>query len=625
MEIRNIAKTGSGILVLIVALIALNIITSRLSGRIDVTENKIYSLSDGTEKILDKLEGEIVARMYFSRSLKELPVAIKTYATRVEEVLAEYSLKSGGKITAEYVDPEPDTDEEEWAIKYGIQPVRLPQGSNLYFGIVLIKGATEIVMPYLDPRREEFLEYDLSESLLGLSRTSKPKIGIMTSLNVISSGGQNPYARGDDSWVLATELKKNFEVENIDPGIGEISNDYSLVIVMHPKDADDSLQYALDQYVMKGGKLIVVVDPMSRFEMANQSPQAQMMGGAVQSASSDLPKLFSSWGIKYDPNQMVGDLSRGSNINAGGQVVNYPFFATFLGEDFSDGSVITNNLNQIVFAEGGFFAFDKSETLKFEPLVTSTKDSGLANSAMAGYLPPSEIIKNMKVDDKQYVMAGLLTGKFKSAYSARPEFSEEDLTKFPSAYKAEMDTEGAVMLIADLDMFTDGNSASVMNFGGQRLVQMRNDNLNFVFNAVDYLGGSSDLISIRSRGKLARPFTKVAEIQKDAQFKWKEKEEELSAELTRLQTELGKLQQQRTDGNRLALTAEQQDKIKSFREEERKIRKERRIVRKNLREDIESLGHKLIAINMLFVPFLVSALGLGVFMRRSKLAQVGRK
>jgi ABC-type uncharacterized transport system involved in gliding motility auxiliary subunit len=617
MFANRFAKTSSGIVVLIVALFALNIISSRLFGRVDVTEDSIYSLSEGTEKILEKLDGDVTLRLYFSRSIKELPASIKNYASRVEEVLNEYASLSDGKVSIEVVDPEPDTDEEEWARKYGIQPARLPQGSQLFFGAVLLKGSQEVVIPYIDPRREEFLEYDISEAFVGLSRKSKSKIGIVSSFAVLSASG-SPYGGGGESWALASEMQKNFDVESIPLEALEISNEFDTVIVVHPKGASEKFQYALDQYVMRGGKLIIAVDPMSRFDLSQNRSQPQM-GGRPPSAASDLPKLFGAWDVTFSASDMVGDVGRGSNINAGGQVINYPFFMSLRKEDFSSESVITNNLNQILFAEGGSFKFKSDKGYKFETLLKTSVDSGVANSQMVAYVSPADLAGQMKVDADEHILAGLLTGTFKSAFDSQPAFSEEEKKQVTQPHKAVADAKGAIVLIGDVDFLTDGNSVSKMRFAGQVIVQMRNDNLNLVFNSADFLAGSQDLISIRSSGKLARPFTKVSEIQKDAQFKWKKKEEKLSSELKRLQEELGKLQKQRTDGNRFNLSAEQQKRVKQFREEERKIRKERRVVRKNLREDIEKLGNRLIAINMFAVPFLVSGLGISVMRRRSKL------
>lgn len=607
-NIKSITNTTGGLVVLVVAVICLNIIATKLYFRADVTADKVYSLSDGTKRILGKLDHEVTARLYFSRSLKELPPVVKAYATRVEEVLNEYRSRSGGKLTVEVVDPKPDTDDEEWAQKYGINGVRLPKGDSMYFGVVLLSGSKEIAIPYLDPRREEFLEYDLSEALVSTMKKDQAKIGVMSPLPVM--GSSTPGGQPEEPWVLAEDLKRNFDVQAVPPATKEIPKDLKALIIIHPKNFTDETLYAIDQYLMNGGRLIVAVDPMSRVDLATSGAQARMMGQMPQVASS-LEKLFAAWDLEYDPANIVGDAGLATQINAGGQVVAYPFFITLGAEQLSKTSVITGNLRQLMYAEGGAFSQKKDSKYAFEPLIKTTKDTGTASAQLAGFMMPADLAREMKVEEKERVLAALVRGKFKSAFEAG---------KAPATdkHKSECDQETMVVVVGDTDFLSDQNAVDKFRFGSQTMVRVRNDNLNFLFNAADVLGGSEDLIAIRSRGRIARPFTKVAELQKGAQVKWQAEEEKLTAELTDLQKKLNDLQSQRTDNNRFTLSSQQQDEIAKFRDEERKIRSRRREVRKNLREDIEALGRRLIAANLLVVPLATSAFGLGVFVKRSR-------
>jgi ABC-type uncharacterized transport system involved in gliding motility auxiliary subunit len=617
--LKRLTSTGSGLAVLAVAVVCLNVIAGKLFVRLDMTEDKVFSLSDGTEKILGKLDRDVTAKLFFSRSLKELPPVLKTYATRVEEVLNEYRTHSGGRLAVETVDPKPDTEDEELAQRYGISGVRLPKGDQMYFGIVFTSGAKETVIPYLDPRREEFLEYDLSEALVGLSRQSLPKIGVMASLPVMGSPAGMMGGEGGEPWVFVSDLKRNFDVQEVAADAKEIPSDLRLLIVLHPKNLSEATLYALDQFVVHGGRMIVAVDPMSRTDLQLGGAQARAQG-QMPDASSSLDKLFAAWGVEFDKGNMVGDLSLATQINAGGPVVSYPYFMSLGEEQFTKESVVTGNLRQMLIAEGGALAQVKDSTYVFEPLLKTTKDSGTAGGAMAAFMMPQDLARELKVDDKERVVAAMVRGKFKSAFpGGKPAGGETSQSERP--FKAEAEADVSVLVVADVDFLADANSADKMRFGSQTMVRVRNDNLNFLFNAADYLGGSEDLIAIRSRGRIARPFTKVQELQKEASVKWQKEEETLTAQLNDLQKRLGELQQARTDGNRLVLTTEQQQEIAKFRDEEHKIRQRRREVRKSLREEIESLGRRLTFVNLLGLPLAASVFGFGVFMKRGRRRQ----
>lgn len=621
-KLKTIMTTSGGVALLVGAIIFLNIIASRLFVRMDVTSDRVFSLSDGTRRILDKLDDDVTAKLYFSRSIKDLPVVVKTYASRVEEVLHEYAAQSKGRLTVEVVDPKPDTDEEEWANKYGITGVRLPKGDQMYFGVVFLVGSREITIPYLDPRREELLEYDLSESLIRALRREQTRMGIMSSLSVMGGGMGAMFDEGNEPWVFTEDLKRNFKVEEISTNVAEIPEGIKLLLVLHPKTLSQTALYAIDQFVLRGGRLIVAVDPLSRVDLQLNGRMAAMTG-QMPTASSDLKQLFEAWGVEYKASSLIGDLTLATQINAGGQVLGYPFFMSLDRPQFAQSSVITSGLNQMLIAEPGALSLKEGSGYKLEPLLTTSRDSGSIESLQAMMGQPLDMVRDLKVDGKERILAGLLRGKFKSAFSAppQPETASEGQTKpaeRKAPHKAEADSEGVVLLIADVDFLHDSNAADKFRFGNQMMVRARNDNLAFLSNAADFLGGSEDLISIRSRGRIQRPFTRVAALQRDAQMRWQSEEDKLTKELDDLQKKLTDLQAQRTDGNRMMLSAAQEAEIANFREAERKARQRRREVRKSLREDVESLGYRLMAANLLLVPMATSMFGVGVFVRRGR-------
>ena len=618
--LKTVTTTSSGLAILVVAIVSLNIISSKLSFRADLTQDKVYSLSEGTKTIVKKLDKDVTIKLFFSRSIKELPIPIKTYATRVEEVLQEYKSVSGGRITVEVIDPKPDTDDEEWAMKYGINGVRLPKGDQMFFGVVLLVGSQEIVIPYLDPRREEFLEYDLSEAIVGTMRKDRVKIGIMSSLPVMGTGNPQFGQEGDDTWAFVNDLSRNFNVEKIETNVTDIAPDVKVLIILHPKDLGQATLYAIDQYVLNGGRLVVGVDPMSRTDLQINSA-AMRTSGQMPKVNSDLGNLFNSWDLQFDAANMVGDPTFATQINAGGTQTAYPFFMSLNEGNLSRSSVITSNLKMMLIAEGGAVSHKTGAISRFEPLITLSKDSGVIAGNMAAYMMPSDLARDLKSDGKEKVVAAMVSGKFTSAFPSGKPAAEGEAQSQPGSsrpHKTAADNETSIVVITDVDLFADANAVDKFRFGTQIMVRARNDNLNFLVNAADFLGGSEDLIAIRSKGRIARPFDRVAEIQKNAQKRWQSEEEQLTNQLNDLQKKLNDMQAQRTDGNRYVLTAEQQSEVTRFRDEERKVKQKRREVRKNLREDIEKLGRQVVAANMLFVPLAAAGLGIAMFLRRSR-------
>lgn len=606
MSMKNFGHSTRQIITLVVALFAVAVISSRFYFRWDVTGDSAYTLSEGSLNIAAKLDRPVAAKLYFSKSLKDMPPMIKQYGERIEDVLLEYAAASQGKISVAVIDPRPYTDDEEWALKYGVQGIPTGNGDNLYLGVVFIAGSKEVAIPYLDPRKEEFLEYDLAETLLKLKTADKPKLGLMSEIPINGDSRM-------EKWAIMQSLENSFEVVTVAKDAGQIPKDVKVLFLIHPKDLADKTLYAIDQFVMAGGRLMVAVDPFSRVDAALSQQGGAMIMNNQRSAGSNLQKLFNAWDIEFTAGQVVGDLARGTTINAGQERINYPLFMTLMEEDINDKHKITSQLRQILYAEGGGFSLKKDSPNKMTALVSTTPEAGEAAAAMLQFQQPGDVARTFRAGKKSFALAALVSGKFKSAFGGNPP---SDAAKGPALKEAQED--GLVFVIGDVDFMHDGNAVNKMRFGPQVIMTPRNDNLNIVINAAEYLGGNQDLISIRSSGQIARPFTKVMEIQKNAQAKWQAEEERLSKELQDLQQKLGQLQRQRTDGNRFQLNASQQAEIDKFRAQERAIRKRRREVRKNLREDIEKLGHQLVLANLLIAPTLVSGFGVMAFRRRSR-------
>lgn len=606
------------IALLIVFLIAVNVVASFIPLRVDVTDDGLYTISEGTETILEALEDTVTIKYYFSKSYAGLPPQFKTYAQRVEELLDEYVHLAKGNMKLEVFDPQPDSEEEEWAQKYGIAQVGLPSGESFYFGMVGLLLDQEVSIPFFDLRREKFLEYDISQAILTLNTPQAPKIGILTSLNIRG-------ARPPDEWALHLELKKNFDVEILQPTMEEVPDGITLLVVMHAKEISERTEYAVEQYLLRGGRLIVLVDPSSNHEARTSRSQY----GRPPNTRSDLPKLLKNWGVDYQPGKLVGDVRYATPINAGqGKIVRYPIWMSLPAEALNAEHPITSQLESLLFADAGHLKKVKDSTVQFIPIVQTSQDSGTMEALMVQFMPPEQITRDLNTDLDVKVLAALVRDQFKTAFpEGQPpkppkegddQSSQEALPPLKHPHLNEAKAPQTILVVADVDFISDTFSVQKFNMLGQVVIQPINDNLNFMLNAIETLSGNEALMSIRSRGRFARPFTKVIALEHQAQLRYQQEESALQQSLHEVQEKLRNLQENKDPKQRLLLSKEQQAEIKKFREEELKTRKRLREVRKNLRQDIEVLGNMLLSLNILLIPVIVAVVGVISYRSRTR-------
>lgn len=593
-------------------------ISSVLYFRIDLTEERIYTISEGSQRIVENLSEPVEIKLYFSKGTKDFPLPYKMFGSRVQEVLKELAHHSNGKLQLEIIDPRPDSNEEVLARKHGMQGIPLGNGDEAYLGLVFISGEREKIIPYLDPRKEEFINYDIAEALVKLHQTVKPRLGILSSLPIEANmfHPNQRFFHQQREWSFIQSLRSSFDVEILNSNDSTLPENLNVLILFHPKDLSKKLLFEIDQYLLKGGRLIVAVDPFSRLDLTHQQ-QAMLRTGEMPVVSSQLELLFSAWGLSFKSDQMLGDLSRPTRINVGGQNTHYPLFLSLSGNDLNRENKITANLKQMLLAEPGWFEIDlDSKQVKAETLIKSTSQSGAIDISLAAFMNPSDLARQIKAEDRERVLAVMLKGHFNSAFEQDEEVQSENPNFLKNSEK-----ESVIVLIGDIDFLHDSNSMDRIPFINQVILRPRNDNINFLINAAEMLGGNEDLITIRTSGKVNRPFTRVIELQQKAQERWKAEEEKLSNELQNLENKLTELYKQKSEGDHSSLAAASQEEIQKFRQEEADVRTRRRLVRQRLREDIESLGRRLIVLNLLVVPGAVSCLGIYVFWRREKKAK----
>ena len=621
----RIGTGAAGLALLLVIIGAANLIVSNLRLRIDLTGERLYTLSNGSRQVLGKLENDVVLKFYFSASSPEMPMGLKTYANQVQDLLKEYELAGKSRVTLEAYDPKPDTDAEEWAQRYGIEPQQTnPFGQPVYFGLVAVCGESEQVLPGFNPRTEATLEYDVTRLITRVAWPEKPVIGVMSSLSVLGAP-QNPMMMmqrrqpRDEGWTAFRELRKDYTVREVKTDAEEIDADIKALIVIHPKDLSDKALFAIDQFVLRGGRLVACVDPFSiaDFEANQQQNPMMMQMGGGQAGPSTLGKLFDTWGVAFDTSKIVADLSAATKLNAGGgRVEDNPAFLSLGQANMAKGDLLTAQLSSVMMPFAGALSANTSKDLTFTPLITTSTDNACLVDQMNAQFGMAAMRSQLKPDGAQRVLAARLQGTFKTAFPNGPEPADgAETNAVPGLLTSGAST---VMVFGDTDFLNDRFCVQVMNTLFGAIAQPINDNLTLFGNTVEQLAGREELIGVRSRGQFNRPFAKVDALEAKAMKQWQAEEERLEAALQETQQRLSELQQKKTGNERLILSREQQAELEQFRKTQAETRKQLKDVRKSLNREIERLGLTLKVVNIALVPLFVIAFGIYRGTRRKK-------
>ena len=595
--------TGGTLIVLAAVFLALVVLSGLLlrGVRLDLTQNRLYTLSEGTQRIVQRLEEPVNLYFFFSESAaRDLP-PIRTYATRVRELLEEVAARSGGKVRLEVIDPLPFSEAEDRATGYGLQAVPVgAAGDTLFFGLAGTNATDgQMVIPFFQPDKEAFLEYDIAKLIHALSSDRRPAVGLLSSLNM-GPGFDPATGRVGEGWVIDGELRQMFDLRRLGRDVDRIADDIDALVLVHPKNLPEDTLYAIDQFVLRGGRLLVFVDPHSELDPGESGPEADPMFAA---RSSDLPRLFRAWGVQYDPNKAVLDARNALQVqpSADRPPVRHLGFLGLGRPNLNQQDVVSGDLDSINLAIAGHFNLADDAQVRLEPLIQSSPASMAVDVARLRFLPdPEALFDGFEPSGVSYVLAARLSGTLKTAF---PERSGE-------GHLAESREPANIILVGDADMLADRLWVQVQNFFGQRIFNPFANNGDFVINAVDNLVGSNDLIAVRTRPTSSRPFTVVEDLRRRADDRFRAKERELQAELAETERRLVELQGDRADGAQL-LSPEQQAEIQRFRQEQLRIRQELRQVRRQLDADIQSLGARLKFLNIVGMPLLVTLFALG--------------
>lgn len=599
MQKKSVYSIGSLFLLLVLFVAATILSSNFLKGlRFDLTENSLYTLSEGTQNILDKLQEPVTLYLFFSEEAsRELP-QIRSYAKRVDELVQELVNNSNGKLVLKRIDPAPFSEEEDQAAAFGLQAVPVgASGSTLYLGIAGSNSVDLVqAMPFLQPSKEKFLEYDLAKMISALGNPERKTIGLLSTLNM--APGIDPMTQAPrEGWVLYDQLAQLFEIQTIPADAGTLPEGLDVLLLVHPKGLGDGMLYQIEQFVLNGGHLVVFLDPFAESDRGDAGdPMAQMQAGSA----STLGELLDAWGVSYDPTRVIGDLQYG----AGNGNSRHIGILSVPADGLDDEDIVTAGLELVNFSSVGWFEPIEGSGTTFSPLILSSENAAPMDSSRLRFLSnPAELMNGFNPTGERYALAVRLSGPA-SANLPVPDGA-------PEAHVDEAGEGGInVLLFADTDSLTDWTWVQKQAFFGEDLVTAFADNGSLVVNAVDNMLGNRDLISIRTRASSGRPFDRVDQLRVEAEQAFRAKEERLQAELEETERKLNELQAAKEESELTVISDEQQLEIQRFVDRKLEIRRELRQVQHDLQSDINRLGTQLKLLNIALVPAAVMIIAL---------------
>jgi len=599
--------SSTSLILLAILFLALTmLIGAFLTGlRLDLTQNKLYTLSPGTINLLEEIEEPITLEFFFSEEASsELPM-VRNYARRVQELLDEMAQHAGGELIVRRIDPEPFSEAEDRAVLFGLEGVPIGVGQeSLYLGLV---GTNRVdgreVLPFLSPARESFLEYELARMIYILSQPQRPRVGWLTGLPM--SGGMD-FRTGSprEPWAVYQEVSELFELEEIDASATSLPEDIELLVLVHPKELDQALLADIERFLFNGGRLLAFLDPFSESDPGPDP--SDPMGAVTADRHSSLGPLLDAWGLAFPTDRFVADLGLALQVNLqqGQPPVRHPAILGIPAQNMRSDDVITGDLEVLNLASTGWFELLEDSPLMLQPLIVSSPNSGpLSTERLRVLEDPSVLIDEVGPTGDGYVLAARISGDV-----------EPVLTESSSSDTA-VNSINAIV-VGDTDFLADRYWVQRQRFFGTTLLEPFANNADFVINAIDNLLGNADLISVRGRATSNRPFTLVDELRRSAEQSLRATEQRLEAELAEAEARLNELQQARGDTDLSVLTSEQEEEIDRFIARRLEIRQQLRGVRRDLDRDIEALGARVKVINIALMPLLVTVFALSLAWRR---------
>lgn len=593
----------TGLIFLVITFLVFTLLNNLIfSGvRLDLTEGNLYSLTDGSLEIIESIDEPVNLYFFFSEKASEDLTSLRSYAKRVEELLREYESLADGKIRLQVIDPEPFSEAEDQASNFGLQAVPITKGGDeLYFGLAATNSMDDQDgIAFFQPDKESFLEYEISKVIYSLVNSKKPKVGLMSSMKIQGDVDMATYQM-TPPWVVVAQMEQMFDLITVETTATSLPENLDLLMLVHPKNLADEILFAIDQFVMKGGRLMVFVDPMAELDRPAQANP--MMPTQPTQQSSDLNRLLEVWGLKLRKNVVLGDSQTALRVGgAGGVPVRHFAILGLQPDNFASEDVVTASIGNINIAMAGVLDVVEKPGVTITPLIQSSTYAMALDAGRFQFLAdPTDLQKGFAPTGERLLVAARISGKLETAF---PEGLPGQAGEFESGAE-----DANIIVVSDTDILSDRLWVRVQDFFGQQVASPFANNGDFVTNALDNLLGSSSLISIRSRGKFTRPFDVVQDLRREAEAQYLEKANDLQARLGEAESKLAELQKSKTANNLLSLSAEQQQALIQFQDEKLKIRKQLRDVRHQLDKDIEVLGSGLKFINIALIPILLTLL-----------------
>jgi len=619
----------SSLALLALAFIAAVIVSNQLlTGlKIDLTENNLYTLSEGTVRILENIEEPVNLYFYFSDQSTAGAPSLRSYANRVREMLDEFADAARGNINLRVIDPLPFSEEEDRATQFGLQGVRLGTTPDpVYLGLAGTDLLDNVeIIAFFQPDKEAFLEYDIARLVNSLANPERPVVGLVSGVEM--SGGFDPQSQQmTEPWVAYEQVGQQLDIRSLGTTFDEIESDVSLLWIVQPKNLGNATLYAIDQFIMRGGKALIFVDPLADSDPA--SVQGMPQGMPPMGQGSDLPTLFEAWGLEFSAADIVADAQLALQISSGpgGRPIRHFGYLGLTTDRMNAEDIVTADLSAINMATVGHFQVADDSAASLQPLLRSSSVSATLPATQFSFLPdPSSLQDGFVPSGTEHILAARVGGTLPSAFPNGPpsnsvssEQGDLPADQATAEHLAASVQPANLIVVGDVDMLSDPMWVQVQNFFGQRIANAFASNGAFVANAIENLSGSSDLIGVRSRASYSRPFTRVEAIRVEAEARFRETEQRLQSELAETERRLVELQSSREDGSNILLSTEQQNEIDRFVDQRTAIRQDLRAVQRGLDQDIENLGTLLKFINVGLVPLLLTIFVLLALWRRSR-------
>jgi len=606
---RHNIYSASGLIVIALLLIFINLLSGLfLKGiKFDMTTDRLYTLSKGTQNILTNLSEPITLNYYFSEKLFSASPAIATYGNRIKELLEEYAQLSNGHVKLIIKNPVPFSDEEAEAMHYRLQGIPVGTAGNLaYFGMAGVNSnGSWKGISYFQADQEESLEYELSKLIYNLTNPHRPVVGLLSKLPLDGSAA-NAYVGKTPEWFILSQLKRSFYVQKLNINIQQIPDNIDVLMVVYPRNLTEETLFAIDQFVLSGGRALFFMDAFSEADVSVEKISREVKNYSTPIRDAIPEKLMNAWGVELvqgfvaaDRNAATRIKSRINGLEKG--EVDYVAWLSLNQKNFNKSDFVTRKIKNLVMASSGVLRKSGKVNTQFSPLIESSDQSmAIDASSIQFFTSPEELLQMYIPGGQPFTLAARITGDVKSAFPQGIKGTELKQRLTESAMPIN------IIVIADTDLLRDMFWVDFQDFYGKRVATPRADNDTFIINAIDNLSGSNDLINLRSRGRSARPFVVVESLRANADLEYRIKERVLQEKLSEVGFKIKQLQTNvMNKSGQPVMSNEQLEAINNFRTEHIKIRKDLRNVQHALSEDIETLGMWLKIINITVIPALV--------------------